>query len=586
LDTNQELEDNKLIHVIKEVGKEFILLSNYTKNSFKMYLTEILNISNIEKSIENQIISLKLLIQLVDKYRVESFKKIEFINSLEQSYIILQNNERFNEFLSNSKILLKTQYEEFIKTNITPEQFYIKQELQINTIYKGEFSGEITNELVSLIQHIFYPNDQTKTFEQYKTNLHNWENRNSDIPTQLQNFEISTKLKGIEYTPKSFKPEKAEDIEKTKKAEKVKKEIDKLSKHFQTYSNAHSQLTTNKKQITKLQVLELLYNLLNSFQINKNFSELNLNDNFLKLKKEFFQTLYYYANDTNNKEITFMHSLNNEFDETYQTIYSYITYLQDTTFDILKEYIFSDLEWEKMKDTKLIKQQIIIVLTKLENSKNEKHQKGIINDYKLNKDKSPSKETIIRIIQDLCFNYDIRQMEKYVNLKFDIKKSKDRKLTFKLSKQKLHTCALMNLGVCTSMDSQLWNSQDFWQLIIFDENLIAHGGVMIRTKEIENKKYLSICINPTTILLSQIKSEELYNNIIRTCFLIAKKINYNGILIPEPKSLQSNRSQIHNIISKSNYKKIEFKNTIYTYSPEYSYDSAYLVTQKFWNKYF
>ncbi|MFT4244410.1 MAG: hypothetical protein ACMXYB_03060 [Candidatus Woesearchaeota archaeon] len=198
-----------------------------------------------------------------------------------------------------------------------------------------------------------------------------------------------------------------------------------------------------------------------------------------------------------------------------------------------------------------------------------------------------TQEGICYQLFSLFFRSDLKKMKEYVKLRFDIKKSDNKKLILKLSKKKLHVCGLMNFGVCTSQDSNLWNSTDFWQLLIFDEQLVAHGGVMIRTCEINSKMYLSISINPTNKLLSCVNSNELYFKLIKTCGVIAKKIGYSGVVIPCPENIYSNRSQIQTIVRSKNYK-IEplLSPKEYTYRPFYNYNSVYIVSLPLWRRLF
>ena len=169
-------------------------------------------------------------------------------------------------------------------------------------------------------------------------------------------------------------------------------------------------------------------------------------------------------------------------------------------------------------------------------------------------------------------------------VKYEFKKEakgKGKEYTFLLSKRKVHSAAMFNMGVCVAPDDTLWNSPDFWQLIIFDEDRDAHGGVIIRTIEEDGKKYLILSINPASSILSEIAPVQVFDEIIIFCKEIAKKLKYTHTLIPEKSAIHSNRGSIQTVISKryGKQKPLELKNVHeFSYSPHnYKYKKFYVA---------
>ncbi|MFT4343295.1 MAG: hypothetical protein ACMXYE_00950 [Candidatus Woesearchaeota archaeon] len=154
--------------------------------------------------------------------------------------------------------------------------------------------------------------------------------------------------------------------------------------------------------------------------------------------------------------------------------------------------------------------------------------------------------------------------------------------TFVLSKKKLHSVAMFNMGICVAPDDKLWNQPDMWQLIIFDKDGYAHGGCIIRTIIDNNKPYLVLSIQPATSLTGSYSSKHIYNKIIQYARTLKKQLKYEGVLIPKSAQIHSNRSSIQERISQARYpeftslKKHLFSD-YHSLSEPYSYQNFYLV---------
>ena len=138
---------------------------------------------------------------------------------------------------------------------------------------------------------------------------------------------------------------------------------------------------------------------------------------------------------------------------------------------------------------------------------------------------------------------------------------------------------MFNMGVCVAPDDKLWNSPDFWQMIIFDEDKNACGGVIYRTIAENGKKYLICSIQPSQKILSVTSPKSVFDKIIQFSRLIAKILRYDGLLIPESASIHSNRGSIQTEITKRNYKTITLQhNYDFSYYPyHYPYQKFFVI---------
>ncbi|MBW2975546.1 hypothetical protein KY366_07535, partial [Candidatus Woesearchaeota archaeon] len=191
------------------------------------------------------------------------------------------------------------------------------------------------------------------------------------------------------------------------------------------------------------------------------------------------------------------------------------------------------------------------------------------------------KELVQKIFNDLYgenYGQMQKEMEKF-EFKTEGKSGFGRPFRFILSKRKMHSVAMFNMGVCVAPDDKLWNSPDFWQMIIFDEEDNGCGGVIYRTIEEDDKKYLIASIQPSQGILSSVSPEQTYARIIKFSKLMRKGLKYQNLLIPTDSVIHSNRSSIQSIIPSMNYPTLTLKRKYdFSYSPyHYQYQKFYIV---------
>jgi hypothetical protein len=128
-------------------------------------------------------------------------------------------------------------------------------------------------------------------------------------------------------------------------------------------------------------------------------------------------------------------------------------------------------------------------------------------------------------------------------------RGKGKEYFFLLSKRRVHSVAMFNMGVCVAPDDKLWNSPDMWQLIIFDEKHDAHGGAILRTIEEDGKKYLIASVQPSQSILNEVSPAQLFDKIMQFCRIIARTLKYQNVLIPTSSAIHSNRGSIQQVIA-------------------------------------
>ena len=153
------------------------------------------------------------------------------------------------------------------------------------------------------------------------------------------------------------------------------------------------------------------------------------------------------------------------------------------------------------------------------------------------------------------------------------------KFTFVLSKRHTHSVAMFNMGVCVAPDQKLWESQDMWQMIIFDKDGYAKGGVIYRTIYDDGKAYLIASIQPSGAILNDVSPDRLHDKIIQFSKLMVKTLNYQNLLIPKNTAINSNRGSIQSIISLKNYPTFNANQQhSFSYNPyAYSYQDFYIA---------
>ncbi|GEM_PF-4083993 len=147
---------------------------------------------------------------------------------------------------------------------------------------------------------------------------------------------------------------------------------------------------------------------------------------------------------------------------------------------------------------------------------------------------------------------------------------------------------LSNAGICITSDTYHWNHPDFVPIAI-DEILegvfpfIVEGFVATFKIEVDEKKYLTLPgINPSSSVLSRVDPELFYDELIERLKLLAKEEGCEGLLIPKPATIHSNRGVIQKIIQGKNYLNFPLPHPIkwQTLAPgnaDFSFTEAYLV---------
>jgi len=186
--------------------------------------------------------------------------------------------------------------------------------------------------------------------------------------------------------------------------------------------------------------------------------------------------------------------------------------------------------------------------------------------------------TITQILQ----GKEYKAMQGEVTAKYEFKESMEKiKLRCVTSKRKAHGAIGLNMGVCVAPDEKLWDNPNFMNVILFDEDNIAQGGMhVLIIEEDDGKKYLTLPgINPSIGLLSQVPADDIYNKLIAYAHELARELNCEGVLIPKETNIHSNRSEIQRVVSGKNYEEITLsKIHPFSYDPyKYSLQGCYVV---------
>lgn len=185
------------------------------------------------------------------------------------------------------------------------------------------------------------------------------------------------------------------------------------------------------------------------------------------------------------------------------------------------------------------------------------------------------------IISHLLQGSEYRAMQSEVSTKFTFHESEGLKnVRFVVSKRKAHGVAGLNMGVCVAPDKELWNNPNFMNVIIFDDENIALGGMHLLILEENGKKYVTLPgINPSPRLLTQVSSEELYEEMIRYAHEINGALGCDGVLIPTESGIHSNRSDMQRVISSRTYKTFRFDEIKdFSFSPfKYQIQDCFIV---------
>jgi hypothetical protein len=519
-----------------------------------------------------------LLVKIIKFKQRRAYDTLKnFINpALKQGMIekpLSKEKDCLMEFIKQSPALFQELYKQFklIYYSNTPnniehiENLFKDSKQLMKDIKEGHLSKQYNENLFyGVIYSIFSP-ELTVDRKMYENLIKKRDNRDSDIPSKISKFKrIEVKISRGSYVNTEEVNTEAwnnivEAVEFVNK-EKPKYDYaevglellqgkmgDKLQRHKQIYSlfiqSGESLPTFSSERETLMKYKEYVGDRLKNDALTK----------LISLAKEKYPEKYYQleSNNTNYSGLI------------KQTINIWNNNVDNKEKIIINIFSRNNIPIQSLNWPENINQQI--VMQTINNS-----TKDVI-----------KKETIEKIFGKLC-GEDYSKMQKEMS-KFKFKSQGKSlfgdKFEFILSKQKLHSVAMFNFGVCVAPDDKLWNSEDFWQLIIFDNEGYAHGGCIFRTINEDNKNYLVLSIQPSLSLLGSYSADHIYSKIIQYAKVLKQKLGYEAILIPTYATIHSNRSSIQSIILEKNYPIHETNKTYsFSYSPHaYSYNSFYLV---------
>ncbi len=191
----------------------------------------------------------------------------------------------------------------------------------------------------------------------------------------------------------------------------------------------------------------------------------------------------------------------------------------------------------------------------------------------------PGKEadTIARLL----LGKDLGKMQGEFSAKYKFNEGKDHlNVRFEVSKKQAHGVVGLNMGVCVAADKKLWDDPNFMNVIIWNEEGIAMGGMHILFMKDKGKTYVSLPgLNPSTGLMVKVSADDVYNKLVAYAWRINDALGHDGVIIPTNATIHSNRSEIQRVIAARQYEKIVLsKEQQFSYSPqEYTFSEAYIV---------
>lgn len=173
-----------------------------------------------------------------------------------------------------------------------------------------------------------------------------------------------------------------------------------------------------------------------------------------------------------------------------------------------------------------------------------------------------------------------REMEKYQFIE-GVEGGEKNMFRLEISKKRAHAVAGLNSGVCVAVDDRLWAKSEFFNVIIWDQDNVARGGMHFDiVHDTDGSTYLSLPgINPSSNLLGTVNAEKLYDGMIDFAKEAGRLIGAKSILIPTNGTIHSNRDVIQRLIAKNEYPKKSLKQEHeFSYNPySYSWLDAYEV---------
>ncbi|MBN1594490.1 VWA domain-containing protein, partial [candidate division FCPU426 bacterium] len=136
--------------------------------------------------------------------------------------------------------------------------------------------------------------------------------------------------------------------------------------------------------------------------------------------------------------------------------------------------------------------------------------------------------------------------------KYEMEKTGQVELAFRVVKGIPYGLWGMNAGVCIAPDVDLWKKPEFTLLAMMDmAGEKAVGFVHLFEQKVDGKKVLFVPgIEPSVEFLSQVKAEDVYPAIEKALLAVAEAGGYEKVYLPTDKNIASNRSDIARIIEK------------------------------------
>ncbi len=175
-----------------------------------------------------------------------------------------------------------------------------------------------------------------------------------------------------------------------------------------------------------------------------------------------------------------------------------------------------------------------------------------------------------------------RQLEKWLFIE-GAEGGEQRQIRFEISKRKLHAVAGLNMGVCVAVDDQLWNKEDFSNVIMFGDDGVARGGMHFEIVQDGKKKYLSLPgINPSLTMLREVSGERVLRAMIDFAKRSAQAIKAESVLIPTNPTIFTNREELHGLVREMKLPtKSLSEHHQFSYAPfAYSWQDGYEIPAK------
>ena len=510
---------------------------------------------------------LELLVWIVSKKQrtAPDILKNIIVKGLQEKIIskpISQDGEIIKQFLQNSPANLIELYVEFRNIYQGAHQdkhiHYEKLFKDVRQLKKEIISGSLTknydeNILLGTLYSVFPPEltaDTNANREEYKRVIENRQDRQSDIPSELN------KLSGL-------------TVRIPKGGFILKEEI-----NTRSWNNLIEAVNEINQKPIPINPAETGMHILTDF----------LNGELRKKQKDYLKYIYSFSVQLGNSLPS--------FGSEYETLKKYKEFIGDR---LRNDLIFSLLskaqekyknEFLKLTNTNKDYRAFAKILFGIWNSKMKNKEEKIIeiinskgfqitnigwpqninvdqiNQFLITNSSNIIDKSLVQKIFNQLYGEQYEDMQKEMT-KFEFKKE-GRSLIgtpfkFILSKRRMHSVAMFNFGVCIADDDGFWDEPDMWQMIILDEEQNACGGVIYRTIEEGQNRYLIASIQPNSKILASVSPNNLYKKIIQYSKTMVKKLGYTNLLIPTDPTIHSNRGSMRELIPAQQYPEITLK---------------------------